>query len=46
MATPLMFAFNNDDADGNISSKKLKMRIGMAKFYGSVVSKVYKLILI
>jgi hypothetical protein len=28
MATPLMFAFNNDDSDGNISSKKMKMRIG------------------
>jgi hypothetical protein len=28
MATPLMFAFNNDDSDGNISNKKMKMRIG------------------
>ena len=31
MATPLMFAFNNDDSDGNISSKKMKMRIGWLK---------------
>ena len=28
MAAPLIFAFNNDDSDGSISNKKLKMRIG------------------